>query len=220
MSRRDTHSRTRTRSRSPSHSHSRSLSNASMSSRTPSPSLPHASIRPASARSERKTALRIEHLTHNVHEAHLHHIVGWYGRIVRVHLTLSQGSQRNGWACVEMASVEEAAKAALYLRGGQIDGASLSVNTCTPPEELASTERRRDEGRWNGGRAGREVSGVHPDRQRAIGRAERYGRGRDVDGYARPMRRWGQPAERRGRDRSVSPGPSRSSGAGRASPSY
>ncbi|CDR88351.1 uncharacterized protein SPSC_04178 [Sporisorium scitamineum] len=241
MTRLDSHSRSR----------SRSFSDASMSSRSPSPRRytrhsPSASPRPSShstSKSAGKTALRIEHLTHNINESHLRHIFGWYGRIVRVYLTPSiSAKEPSGWAYVEMSSVEEAAKAALYMSGGQIDGATLTVGTCVVPEDLPSRsegrdrsgrDRRADSERW--GRSDRKdrdrrasydappPRSVHPDRQRMVGAVDRYA-GRSSyggGGAARPLRKWGQPDSNRGRDRSLSPpAPRRSSGATRGSPSY
>lgn len=105
--------------------------------------------RMSSTKLTNKTALRIDHLTHNVCESHLRHIFGWYGRVQRVHLipSTAQAKERNGSAYVIMSSVEEAAKAALYMSGGQIDGATLTIKTCQTPTDLAPqpSERRSRE---------------------------------------------------------------------------
>ncbi|KAF6767577.1 RNA recognition motif domain protein [Kalmanozyma brasiliensis GHG001] len=195
-----------------------------MSSRSASPQQRFSSRSPMpDSRKNPKTALRIDFLTHNVRESHLHHVFGWYGRVERVHLTPSRGMarDRDGWAHVVMGSVEEAAKAALYMNGGQIDGASFSIKTCKPPEVPREEEReeqrswgrdRRPQSSRNGrndayedrrrasrsedphyvGRDGVRPRGVHPDRQRMIGGDRfNYGDGRDDD-YKIPMRKWGQ----------------------------
>ncbi|SOV02017.1 uncharacterized protein UDID_04954 [Ustilago sp. UG-2017a] len=154
-----------------------------------------------------KTALRITHLTSNVGESHLRHIFGWYGDVVRVHLTQSRpngGQGRDASAHVLMGSVEHAAKAALYMGGGQIDGAIISIKTCEAPDVLPPQETRarvggrngrdgqypRDgfEDRRNRGRAAlpppreREWAGagpsrgLHPDHQRMFGGGRSRGR--------------------------------------------
>ncbi|GAC95207.1 hypothetical protein PHSY_002782 [Pseudozyma hubeiensis SY62] len=223
-------------------SRSRSLSDASMSSRSShSPSHPHSSRsrspsprqnsvgvsadRLDSKRRTNKTALRIDFLTHNVRESHLHHIFGWYGQVERVHLTPSRGTgkERDGSAYIFMSCVEEAAKAALYMNGGQIDGASLTIKTCEPPTDLpsqrpemrsrdrppigiASRDRRavrhepyRAGTEWHSHREREDSSrAMHPDRHRMIstGRQDSL---RSSNGYDQPapMRRWGHPSDSR-----------------------
>lgn len=242
--------RRRSRSRSP-------PSDASISTRSPSPSYRRVSSRPTSPSpmSENlpprgaKVALRIDHLTQNVRESHLHHIFNWYGHVDRVHLRPSR-EEREGWAYVVMSSVGEAAKAALYMDGGQIDGARFSVSTCEMPREEELPVRSREVGGWErerrsshsgrdardygrgdrrrereGGRDEGGSRGVHPDRQRMIG-GDRYTNGnRCEERYAIPTRKWGQPQpsqSRSSRDRSSSPSRDRrhSDAAQRRSPSY
>lgn len=211
------------------HRRSRSPSDASMSSRSPSP--PPSRSPASDSHKKPKTALRIDLLTHNVREAHLHHVFGWYGRVERVHLTPSRakGRERDGWAYVVMRSVEEAAKAALYMNGGQIDGASFSVRTCEPPAEVPREEERgerrswgrdrrsdssrngrdgrygdtrrpsRNEDSYHAGGRGPAPRGIHPDRQRMIG-ADRFNDGEGRDDdYRIPMRKWGQAEPSRSR---------------------
>lgn len=43
-----------------------------------------------------------------------------------------------------MSSVGEAAKAALYMKGGQIDGVVVAIRTCEPPENLPAVAKRED----------------------------------------------------------------------------
>ena len=151
-----------------SRSRSRSRSDVTMTSRSHSP--PPRVTRQASGSSSddratnkraNKTALRLEHLTHNVRESHLHHIFGWYGQVERVHL---KTGSNGGLAYVMMASVEQAAKAALYMSGGQVDGAIITIRTCVPPQDLPPERPRqqhiREEGRY-------DRSGRRDDRRRS-----------------------------------------------------
>ncbi|KAJ9479646.1 RRM domain-containing protein [Pseudozyma hubeiensis] len=201
---------------------SRSLHSHGPRSRSPSPRQYSAGLgtdRMDSLRHANKTALHIDFLTHNVRESHLHHIFGWYGHVERVHLTPSRGrgKERDGSAYVLMSSVEEAAKAALYMNGGQIDGASLTIKTCEPPTNLPNqrpdmrsrdrppigiVSRDRRAGRDEPYRAGSELHSyrerqapsraMHPDRRRMVstGRQDPRRSSNDYDQPA-PMRRWG-----------------------------
>lgn len=167
-----------------SRSRSRSRSNATTPSRSLSP--PPRFIRQASGSSSDdratnkrayKTALRLEHLTYNVRESHLRHIFGWYGQVERVHLTTASNG---GSAWVMMASVEQAAKAALYMSGGQIDGSVITIRSCEPPQDLPPEQPRRqhirEEGRYDPSRRRddrRKSSSKYDDRKEDVYRDRR-----------------------------------------------
>ena len=202
-----------------SRSRSRLLSDASMSSSRHTRRSPSPTSAPRSASTAGKTSVRVDYLTHNVRESHLRHIFGWYGRVQRVHLLPSRlaSTERDGSAYVLMSSVEQAAKAALYMSGGQIDGAIVTIKTCEPPTDLPPSppQRRqrhsagyddrdrkyarradRDDGRdarWQESQSSwsaRERDAGYPDRRRIDERPNAY---RNDEHRARPMRQWGQP---------------------------
>lgn len=219
-----------------SRSRSRSLSDASMSSSRHTRRSPSPTSAPRSASTAGKTAVRVDYLTHNVRESHLRHIFGWYGRVQRVHLVPSRlaSAERDGSAYVLMSSVEQAAKAALYMSGGQIDGAIVAIKTCEPPADLPPSPtppqrrprlsagyddrdrkyaRRADQDDGRDARrhssqsswSARERDAGHPDRRRNGG----------PDAYRnehrpKPMRQWGQPERRAPSDSRRQSSPSRS----------
>lgn len=194
-------SMSRSRSRSPSdasmastRSRSRSASPTPRLRRHSPPRYPSGTPSDDSSRKKsEKTALHITHLTSNVRESHLRHIFGWYGDVLRIHLTPSRSSgegRRDAWAYVMMGSVEHAAKAALYMSGGQIDGAIINIRTCEVPADLPpeqprerssmgsrDKEKRRDRGRDNReGRYGREhVDNRRDERRLPPPRAREWG---------------------------------------------
>lgn len=96
-----------------------------------------------------KTAVRISGLTTNIRRTHLADILAWYGRVLHVHL-------RNDEAVVQMETEEQAAKATLYLTGGQIDGQYIRI-TSIPTPDPTPTRQSSDQVRPS--------RFVHPDRQ-------------------------------------------------------
>ena len=75
-----------------------------------------------------------------------------YGEVTRVHVVTDRDTGRaRGFAFVEMASDEEAAKAIAALNGKEVDGRALNVNEARPKPERGGPRgdrRPRREPRW------------------------------------------------------------------------
>lgn len=62
-----------------------------------------------------------------------------FGQVTRIHIaTDRETGQKRGFAFVEMANDEDAAKAITGLNGKEVDGRALRVNEATPRPERAS----------------------------------------------------------------------------------
>lgn len=203
------------RSRSPSRSH-RSRSPARSYSR--SPSRPMSISQSPERQDAQSTALSIANLSENVRESHLRQIFQWYGKVQDIYLPSGTGNgARVGY--VVFATGQEAAKAALHMGAGQIDGVTVEVHTCALPLELARRSDERPNGRYD-----RRDSYRAEDRYPASDLRSRFGPPRDPESrrrspprHARNNRgRWNGPRPR-SPPRTRSRSPRRSS---RASPSY
>lgn len=96
-----------------------------------------------------KTAVRISGLTSNIRRTHLADILGWYGRVLHIDL-------RHDEAVVQMETEEQAAKATLYLTGGQIDGKYIRITSIPTPNPTQTRQSPEQAG---------PSPFVHPDRQ-------------------------------------------------------
>jgi len=89
-------------------------------------------------------------------EADLRGLFEPYGQVTRVHIVNDRETgQPRGFAFIEMANDEEAAKAMAELNGRELGGRALRVNEATPRPERGGPRGGpgpRGEGRGSGGR--------------------------------------------------------------------
>jgi cold-inducible RNA-binding protein len=86
-------------------------------------------------------------------EADLRGLFEPYGQVTRVHIVNDRETgQPRGFAFVEMANDEEAAKAMAELNGRELGGRALRVNEATPRPERGGGPGPRGGGRGSGGR--------------------------------------------------------------------
>lgn len=104
--------------------------------------------------------LYIGNMSFKTTEAELRAMIEPFGAITRIHMAMDRETGRpRGFAFVEMANDEEAAKAIAGLNGKEVDGRSLKVNEARPKERSAGGPRNSG-GRGRGGFSNEDYTGA------------------------------------------------------------
>ena len=96
--------------------------------------------------------LFVGNLSFQTTESELRSLFEQFGEIARVHVVTDRNTGRaRGFAFVEMANDEEAAKAIAALNGKEVDGRPLNVNEARPKPERGGPRSDSGGGRGRGG---------------------------------------------------------------------
>ncbi len=99
--------------------------------------------------------LFVGNMSFQTSEADLRALFEPFGQITRVHIAMDRETGRaRGFAFVEMANDEEAAKAITALDGKDVGGRNLKVNEARPKTERSGSGPSRGGGGYRGGGAG------------------------------------------------------------------
>ena len=105
--------------------------------------------------------LYIGNMSFKTTESELRAMIEPFGTVTRIHMAMDRETGRpRGFAFVEMANDDEAAKAIAGLNGKEVDGRSLKVNEARPKTERSGSGPRNSGGRGRGGFSNEDYTGA------------------------------------------------------------